>query len=267
MRTIADMGLSERLQDWLSWDQNPVTQQEIRSLQQADDVEELQKRLGSRIRFGTAGLRGRMQAGFAYMNHLTVIQTAQGLAKYLLQSDHETPPSKMLVLIGHDARHNSKEFARFAANAFFSTGFSVHLFEDCVPTPLVAFGMKHWHATAGIVITASHNPAQDNGFKVYGSNGAQIMDEAASAIAQQIALNEKPWEDAWTATHIVSMSNFKANLEKAYCQNLSQSQLYVREPCVGLFKMILTCTRLPPLKSLRQILASSTHLCMVLAGT
>lgn len=227
------MNLSQRVEDWLSWDQNPNSKHEIRSLQEANDFEELQIRLGSRIRFGTAGLRGRMQAGFAYMNSLTVIQAAQGLSKFLLQANRDVPASRMLILIGHDARHGSKEFACFAANAFFSTGFSVRLFEDCVPTPLVAFGMKFWQATAGIVITASHNPATDNGFKVYGSNGAQIMDEAASAIAQHIASNEEPWKDAWNNTPVFHASSLKDELERAYCQALSETQQYVREQPLG----------------------------------
>ncbi|KAL9623823.1 MAG: hypothetical protein Q9160_001814 [Pyrenula sp. 1 TL-2023] len=220
--------LFKRAEEWLLWDNDPDTQREIRALQQANDIRTLQERLGSRIRFGTAGLRGRMQAGFAFMNNLTVIQAAQGLAKHLLRANPDVLPSKLIVIIGHDARHNSKSFARVAANAFFSSGFSVRLFEDCVPTPLVAFGMRHWQATAGIVITASHNPAQDNGFKVYGFNGAQIMDKAASAISEYIAKNEEPWPDAWVSTPIVHANNFKTDLQEAYCQNLKKVQHFVR---------------------------------------
>lgn len=230
---MEDTNLSNRLREWLLWDKDPETRREISALQQETDFRTLQQRLGSRIRFGTAGLRGRMQAGFAYMNTLTVIQAAQGLAKYLLQTNPEILPSKLIVIIGYDARHNSKRFARVAANAFFSSGFSVRLFEDCVPTPLVAFGMRHWQAAAGIVITASHNPAQDNGFKVYGSNGAQIMDETASAIAEYIAKNEEPWPDAWVSTPVVLLNNFKADLQEAYCQKLKEVQHYVCQKLTG----------------------------------
>jgi phosphoglucomutase len=205
---------SQRLEDlteeWLSWDKDQTTAAEIRSLYERHAQsepssigakEELEKRLRNRIQFGTAGLRGRMQAGFAFMNCLTVIQASQGIAQYLLSSRMATEP--LSVVIGHDTRHNSSRFARLAANAFRCKGIKVNLFEDYVPTPFVAFAVKRWNANAGIMITASHNPAQDNGYKVYQFNGAQINTPVDQQIAKLILENLEPWDSAWDESDIL----------------------------------------------------------------
>lgn len=132
------------------------------------------------IQFGTAGLRGRMAAGFSRMNSLTVIQTSQGLAKYL-KEDHGSACEKGVV-IGYDARHNSSKYASLAANAFIAQGIPVWVYPSCTPTPLTPYGVLFQKALAGIMVTASHvsvvlclirfwktklmacqNPPQDNG--------------------------------------------------------------------------------------------------------
>lgn len=202
--------LENLVQRWLLWDKEETTVSEIRSLIQragqsgplsVDAERELGTRLRNRIQFGTAGLRGRMQAGFAFMNCLTVIQASQGIAQYLVSSS--TAVGQFSVIIGHDTRRNSARFARLAANAFRSKDIKVHMFEDYVPTPLVAYGVKAMNANAGIMITASHNPAQDNGYKVYQSNGAQINTPVDQKIAQAILENLEPWEGAWDESKIV----------------------------------------------------------------
>ena len=197
--------LEDLVQKWLRWDKDLSTAAQIRSLwesardagssQKSQSEAELEKRLRNRIQFGTAGLRGQMQAGFAFMNSLTVIQASQGLAQYIVSSGISASPKS--VLIGHDTRHNSAQYAILAANAFRCKGVQVHLFEDYVPTPLVAFGVKALSADAGIMITASHNPAMDNGYKVYQSNGAQINTPVDASIANAIKENLQPWEGAW----------------------------------------------------------------------
>lgn len=106
------------------------------------------------IQFGTAGLRGRMAAGFTCMNSLTVIQASQGLAKYLTTKHPETASSG--VIIGHDARHNSAKFAALAANAFIAEKIPVYLYTGPCITPTVPFGVLHLHTAAGIMVTASH---------------------------------------------------------------------------------------------------------------
>lgn len=131
-----------------------------------------------------------MRAGFAFLNSLTIIQTSQGLAEYLLRE--EPGAAAAGVVIGHDARHNSRKFAELTASAFISKGIKVWWYEDLVHTPLVPFGVKQLHAAAGIMITASHNPAQDNGYKVYGSNGCQINSPVDAKIAASILENLEP---------------------------------------------------------------------------
>jgi phosphoglucomutase len=207
---MASEGLEVLVNKWLLWDKDQNTAAEIKSLWERKPnsgplslkaQDELDKRLRNRIQFGTAGLRGRMQAGFGFMNCLTVIQASQGIAQYL--SSSATAIGPLSVIIGYDTRHNSSRFARLAANAFRSKRIKVHMFEDYVPTPLVAFGVKNMNANAGIMITASHNPAQDNGYKVYQSNGAQINTPVDEEIAHSILNNLEPWNGAWDEFEIV----------------------------------------------------------------
>jgi phosphoglucomutase len=128
-----------------------------------------------------------MEAGFSRMNTLTVLTASQGLAEYL-KTQHEHPS----IVIGHDHRHNSEEFARLTACAMLSRGIKVFYYDGLVHTPLVPFGVRMLNANAGVMITASHNPAKDNGYKVYAGNGCQIIPPMDSAIAEAIANNSVP---------------------------------------------------------------------------
>ncbi|TGZ81169.1 hypothetical protein EX30DRAFT_395678 [Ascodesmis nigricans] len=177
LRTLVD--------EWLRLDKNGTTRAEIQSLVAVNNVSELQKLLGTRIEFGTAGLRARMQAGFSRMNDLTVIQASQGLASYILEQN----PSGSSIVIGHDHRHNSARFARLAAGVMISRGIKVYFYDTLVHTPMVPFGVDYFKASAGLMITASHNPALDNGYKVYWSNGCQIVPPHDIGIAAAIERN------------------------------------------------------------------------------
>ncbi|OOF95967.1 hypothetical protein ASPCADRAFT_47888 [Aspergillus carbonarius ITEM 5010] len=185
--------LSPLIQKWLEWDQDPTTRGEIERLRDAGELPELQLRLQKRIQFGTAGLRGRMAAGFSCMNSLTVIQASQGLAMYL--KNHHGDIASYGVVIGHDARYNSAKFAALAANAFISQKIPVWFYSEPSVTPTVPFGVTQLHAAAGIMVTASHNPAQDNGS--YFKNGAQINSPMDAEIARSIEENLVPWPNAW----------------------------------------------------------------------
>jgi phosphoglucomutase len=182
--------IKELAKEWLELDQDKSTTDEIYSLLVQGNTEELERRLRTRIAFGTAGLRGPMQAGFACMNSLTVIQASQGLAAYLLKT--ESNVKKRGVVIGRDARHNSEKFAKLTAAAFVAKGIKVWWYETPSHTPLVPFGVQELNAVAGIMVTASHNPAKDNGYKVYWSNGCQIIPPHDSGIAACIMENLKP---------------------------------------------------------------------------
>jgi phosphoglucomutase/phosphopentomutase len=138
-----------------------------------------------RIHFGTAGLRSKMGAGFALMNELTVIQATQGLIRYMQEAfkDEKKPLS---VVIGFDARYKSHEFARLAAALFAHEQFRVYLFDSItVPTPMISLSVKKLKCQAGIIVTASHNPKEDNGYKVYWNNGAQVISPVDMKIAEK----------------------------------------------------------------------------------
>lgn len=175
-------------QEWLRLDRDLETRSEIEMLLKSHDFTELQRLLTLRLTFGTAGLRARMGAGFARLNSLTIIQTSQGLAEYLLKEGNASRG----IVIGYDARHNSKKFAELAAAVFIAKNIPAYWYENLVHTPMVPFGITHLNAAAGIMITASHNPARDNGYKVYGSNGCQINTPVDEQIAASILDNQEP---------------------------------------------------------------------------
>lgn len=131
-----------------------------------------------------------MGAGFSRLNSLTIIQTSQGLAEYLIKA--ETNARSAGVVIGHDARYNSDKFAKLTGAAFIAKGIRVWWYEDLVHTPMVPFAVQSLEAAAGVMITASHNPAQDNGYKVYGSNACQINSPVDQLIAASILENLEP---------------------------------------------------------------------------
>ena len=129
----------ELASQWLAWDTNEKTRNEIKQLLDAGNEKELENRLATRIKFGTAGLRGRMQAGNAYMNHLTVQQASQGFVRAIQGVFENDKPEGLqrAVCVGHDARHNSTDFAKITASAFLSVGIPVYFFPVIVATPLV----------------------------------------------------------------------------------------------------------------------------------
>lgn len=139
-----------------------------------------------------------MGSGFALMNELTVIQATQGLIRHM-QTEFKDKKESLSVVIGFDARHQSKQFARLAAALFAHEQIHVYLFDSTiVPTPFIPFSIKKLQSQAGIMVTASHNPKDDNGYKVYWENGAQIISPLDAFIAESIEANLEPWKGkAW----------------------------------------------------------------------
>jgi phosphomannomutase len=146
---------------------------------------ELEDRFARRLQFGTAGLRGAVGAGPGRMNVATVIATTAALARWLL--DRDPAAAEAGVVIGHDARHRSDEFSLQAARVLAGTGIRVHLLTGRLPTPFLAFSVRKLSAAAGIMITASHNPPEDNGYKLYLGDGAQIVPPADTEIESAIS--------------------------------------------------------------------------------
>jgi len=175
---------------WLAQDPDAETRDELEALITARDEAGLASRFSSRLEFGTAGLRGELGAGPNRMNRVLVGQTAAGIANFLRNVWPERNETRELsVVIGYDGRINSDVFAQDSAQILAAAGIRVYLFDSMCPTPLVAFAVKKLGCSAGIMVTASHNPPRDNGYKVYlgGSNGgSQIVSPTDQVIAEEI---------------------------------------------------------------------------------
>lgn len=170
----------QKYQDWLASGRlSDAEVSELKTIEQ--DSAAIEDRFGADLHFGTAGLRGIMEAGTNRMNVHVVRRATQGLANYLLK--HSDAPS---VVISYDSRLGSRDFAAAAAGVLAANGIKTWLFPEMMPVPLLSFAVRHLECTAGIMITASHNPKEYNGYKVYNHTGGQILDEEASAILNEI---------------------------------------------------------------------------------
>jgi len=161
----------ERAQKWLDGNFDPATKKEVERMMK-EDPKELSESFYRTLEFGTGGLRGIMGVGTNRMNIYTVGMATQGLANYLKRQFAGRPVS---VAVAHDSRNNSDLFARTTADIFAANGFTVYLFEALRPTPELSFAIRHLHCQSGVVITASHNPKEYNGYKAYWEDGAQVV--------------------------------------------------------------------------------------------
>ncbi|KUN34412.1 phospho-sugar mutase [Streptomyces longwoodensis] len=179
--------LMARARAWLAEDPDPETRDELAALLASGDTAGLAARFAGTLQFGTAGLRGELGAGPMRMNRSVVIRAAAGLAAYLKANG--TPHGGAdagLVVIGYDARHKSADFARDTAAVMTGAGLRAAVLPRPLPTPVLAFAIRHLGAVAGVEVTASHNPPRDNGYKVYLGDGSQIVPPADAGIAAEI---------------------------------------------------------------------------------
>ena len=175
------MNYAEKYAKWL--DSNTVSDNEKEILKKLDE-KEAEDSFYRDLEFGTGGLRGVMGLGTNRMNIYIVRQATQGLANEILDCGAEF--AEKGVVIAHDSRNNSREFALEAANVLCANGIKTYLFDDLRPTPMLSFAVRHLNCARGIVITASHNPKEYNGYKVYGEDGGQIPPETADKIIKYI---------------------------------------------------------------------------------
>ncbi len=183
----------ERAQKWLDGNFDPETKKEVERMMK-EDPKELSESFYRTLEFGTGGLRGIMGVGTNRMNVYTVGMATQGLANYLKRQFVGRPIS---VAVAHDSRNNSDLFARTTADIFAANGFTVYLFEALRPTPELSFAIRHLHCQSGVVITASHNPKEYNGYKAYWEDGAQVVAPHDKNIIDEVGKIESVDQVKW----------------------------------------------------------------------
>ena len=207
--------LIQQARSWIEQDPDAETVAELEKLVSESDEAGLADRFGQRIGFGTAGLRGLLGAGPNRMNRVLVAQAAAGISSYLKENFDD--PS---VVIGYDARKNSDVFAKDSAQIFAGFGIRAFLFPDLAATPLVAYAVRNLGASAGVMVTASHNPPGDNGYKVYDFSGSQIISPMDSEIAKHIDEFAKSGS-VTSITRSESFTEVPPSVRSGYLQSVS----------------------------------------------
>ena len=212
--------LLEQINSWLEQDPDSVTHLKLTELVNAANdgdgaaLIELQDAFRAPLEFGTAGLRGALGPGPNRMNRVTVLQAIGGFVEYLKEKGF----SGQKVVIGYDARYNSDVFAKDSAEVLAGNGFIPVLFDHVVPTPVLAFAIRELNTCAGIMVTASHNPPQDNGYKVYLGDGRQIVPPADQEISAQI----RKIKDVRNLNRGTKIEVAPASCEAAYVKSVSK---------------------------------------------
>ncbi len=209
--------IEERIQSWLSGPFDEKTKSEIRRLQK-EDPKELSAAFFKDLSFGTGGMRGIMGIGTNRMNIYTIRMATQGLAQYIQKQPGDSPS----VFIGYDVRHHSRAFAEEAAKVLSGNGIRALLAKEITPTPLVSFACRHYHCSAAIMITASHNPPQYNGYKVYWNDGAQVVPPHDEGIMAEVAHIKSPAQVKLGKSY----EEIDGAIDTAYLAELKKLQLF-----------------------------------------
>lgn len=198
-------------QHWLKGLQdNELLRKDLESIE--GNTEEIEERFGQELAFGTAGLRGKLGAGTNRMNEIMVGRATQGIANYITLQGEEYKQKG--VAVAFDGRHFSKEFAHLVAEIFAANGIKVYIFPSLRPTPELAYAIRQFKTASGINITASHNPKEYNGYKVYWDDGAQVMQEIADAMSAEI--------DKVDMFHDVQTKDFDEALKEGIIEIISE---------------------------------------------
>ncbi|AIZ64256.1 phosphoglucomutase [Hymenobacter sp. DG25B] len=210
--------VQQKIHTWLNGSYDAETKANIQELLSNDQEEALNDAFYRDLEFGTGGLRGIMGTGSNRMNRYTLGMATQGLCNYLLRS---FPIQEIKVALAHDSRNNSREFARIAAGIFSANGITVYLFEDLRPTPELSFAIRHLGCQSGCVITASHNPKEYNGYKVYWNDGAQVVAPHDANIITEVnaiqSVDEVKFQADESRIHLIG-----AELDAAYLAKVKE---------------------------------------------
>lgn len=196
--------ISQRIAEWNSAPYDEQTRAEVEALVSAGNVKELEDRFYRTLEFGTGGLRGKLGAGTNRMNRYIVARATQGLANYV--KAHATSPGPLRAVVSHDCRHRSREFAEVTAGVFAANGFYVHISAELRATPYVSFAIRKLGAHTGVMVTASHNPKEYNGYKAYWDDGSQVVPPHDKGIIAEV--------DAVTDDSLVKLMDFSEGVAK-----------------------------------------------------
>lgn len=221
-KDIIDSQTQKNIDSWLEGDYDAQTKEKIQGLLK-DSPQKLIDAFYTNLSFGTGGLRGLMGVGCNRMNEYTVRAATQGFANYLLKS--QKSKEKLAVAIGYDSRENSKFFAEQAARVLAGNHIQVHLSSTLRATPLVSFACRHYECQAAIVITASHNPKEYNGFKAYWNDGAQVLPPHDEGIIEEVHQITSPSQVRCAPLDSPLIQLSGKELDKAYLQAVQDLQL------------------------------------------
>jgi len=215
-----EQAISERINTWLEAT-DKETQKHIQDLLDTNQSEELREAFFQDLEFGTGGLRGIMGVGTNRMNQYTVGLATQGLANYLQKA---FPNTELKVAVSYDSRNNSQTFAQIVANVFSANGIKVYFFENLRPTPELSFAIRHFGCQSGVMLTASHNPKEYNGYKAYWDDGAQFVsphDKNVIDEVQKVKIQDICFEANKALIEIV-----KADFDEIYLKKVQTLSLY-----------------------------------------
>ncbi|AKD05204.1 phospho-sugar mutase [Pontibacter korlensis] len=223
---MLETSIKQKIDQWLSGNYDEATKAEINSMLERNEHEALTDAFYRDLEFGTGGLRGIMGAGSNRMNRYTLGMATQGLCNYLHQN---FPDQDIKVAIAHDSRNNSSEFARIAADIFSANGITVYLFEALRPTPELSYAIRHLGCQSGVVVTASHNPKEYNGYKVYWNDGAQVTAPHDKNIISEVnkitSIDEVKFQPDADKIHLLGKELDEAYIEQLLALSISQEAI------------------------------------------
>lgn len=235
-----DTAIQKRVQEWLTPDFDEATRKEIQALVEKNDDKELTDRFYMELEFGTAGLRGTLGAGTNRMNIYVVRKATQGLANYIIKKGGQ----KKGVLVGRDSRIMSDRFAEETVSVLVANGIKVYFFDDIHPTPTVSFGVRYLKAISGVMITASHNPKEYNGYKVIWEDGAQITPPYDEEIIEEVrnvtTLSQVKWVSYAEAAKSKLFSIVDKKVDPAYLDKVRSLSLNPKVPAASDAKICYT---------------------------